>query len=112
MHRTSLLLALAASASLAVPAAAQGPEGESLQLRPSTELRGTPMAPERGRGPRLVPLEVSINGARAGNWLLLERDGVLYAPPDAFDEWRLNRDPRAQPVRHGGQAGYALSSLP
>ncbi len=38
-----------------------------------------------------MPLEVSINGAKTGNWLLLERGGVLYAPADAFEEWRLNR---------------------
>jgi len=37
---------------------------------------------------RILPLEVTVNGAKGGTWLLLERAGVLYAPRDAFEEWR------------------------
>ena len=96
MHGTRLLLALATSAGLEIPdAAAQVPEGESLQLRMAAELAmGSPQA---APAPKVIPLEVTINGARAGNWALLENEGVLYAPVDAFEEWRLNRDPRIAP---------------
>ena len=106
MHGTRLLLALATSTGLSTPALAQPAEGEGLTLRQSVELGA--VAPQ----PRLMPLEVSINGARAGNWALLEHEGVLYAPPDAFEEWRLNRDPRVNPFLHRNQTWYPLSSLP
>jgi outer membrane usher protein len=61
---------------------------------------------------RIIPLEVSINGARAGSWVLMERGGVLYAQLDAFEEWRINRDPRAPAVVHRGETWYPLGSLP
>jgi len=112
MHGTSrLLLALATSAGLAAAdAAAQAPAGDNgLQLKPARELASGTMRPA---APRLLPLEIAINGARAGNWALLESEGVLYAPADAFEEWRLNRDPRVQPYLYRGQPWYPLSSLP
>ena len=111
MRGTRLLLAFAASASLAMPeAAAQAPQGSVPQVSPTEDLRSAKPAAEPA--PRFIPLEVSINGARAGNWVLMERAGLLYAPADAFDEWRLNRDPRAQALMQRGQAWYPLASLP
>jgi outer membrane usher protein len=85
-------------------------ENDALKLRLAEELHRA----ERDSRPalRFIPLEVSINGARAGSWVLMEREGVLYAPMDAFQEWRLNRDPRAQPVLSRGTYWYPLSSLP
>ena len=61
---------------------------------------------------RLLPLEITVNGAPVGSWVLLERDGSLYAPADAFEEWRVNRRPTAPPFSHMGQQWYALSSVP
>ncbi len=61
---------------------------------------------------RLVPLEVTINGAKTGNWLLMERNGMLYAPEDAFEEWRLNRRPDARAISERGQTWYSLASVP
>ncbi|NMM05586.1 MAG: fimbrial biogenesis outer membrane usher protein [Polaromonas sp.] len=61
---------------------------------------------------RLLPLEITVNGVQAGNWVLLERDGALYAPADAFDEWRVNRRPAAEPLVHQGQPWYPLSAVP
>jgi outer membrane usher protein len=109
MHGTRLLVVFALSAGFAMPdALAQAPEGESLQLRVTPELaRG-----EAQPAPKVIPLEVTVNGARAGNWALLENEGVLYAPADAFEEWRLNRDPRIAPFVYRGQPWYPLSSLP
>lgn len=61
---------------------------------------------------RLLPLEVSINGAMGGAWTLFERDGVLYAPEDAFEEWRVKRRPNAVGVSYRGQTWYPLASVP
>lgn len=60
---------------------------------------------------RLVPLEVNVNRTPSGNWTLLERDGVLYAPADAFVEWRLTRNPQADALDYLGQAWYPLTSV-
>ena len=60
---------------------------------------------------KLRPLEVTVNGARAGDWVLLERDGVLYAPKAAFDEWRVLLRPNALSVDVRGQQHFALSDI-
>jgi len=61
---------------------------------------------------RMIPLDVSINGSREGNWVLLEQGGALYAPVDAFEEWRIARKPDALPLIYKGQPWYKLSSVP
>src|SRR5690242_12848766 len=61
---------------------------------------------------RAMPLEVIVNGAKAGAWILVERAGVLYAPADAFDEWRLQVGPGAPKLVFKGQDYLALSSIP
>ena len=82
----------------------------------------TPTIPRRLQQPASVessanriqqlPLEVSINGEEVGSWVLLERDGTLFAPVDAFAEWRINRRPNAEPMVYQGRQWYALSSVP
>lgn len=86
------------------------PVDDSLRLRLATELIAVPA--DARLAPRLLPVEVTVNGARVGSWVLLEIDGELHAPADAFVEWRIIRDPAAQPAEHYGQRWYALSSLP
>jgi outer membrane usher protein len=66
-------------------------------------------APQRDR---LIPLDVSINSANVGSWVLLERQGILYAPQDAFESWRLNLRPDAVPVQLRGQNWFSLSAIP
>ena len=61
---------------------------------------------------RLIPLEIFINGARAGDWVLLDLNGVLLAPIDAFEEWRLIRRSDVPGVPYRGQLYYPLSSVP
>ena len=91
MRGTLLQLAVAASAGLAMAqAAAQAPRTAEPQVTPAGELRDA--APEAEPATRIIPLEVSINGARAGSWVLMERGGALYAQLEAFEEWRINRD--------------------
>ena len=54
-----------------------------------------------------MPLEVSINTVQVGNWALLERGGVLYAPEEALVEWRIERNPAWQPLLTAGLWTYA-----
>ncbi len=66
----------------------------------------------RNTPPRMLPLEITVNGAASGSWLLIESGDVLYAPADAFDAWRINRHLQAEPVVHQGQNWYALTTVP
>lgn len=61
---------------------------------------------------RPVPFEVVINGARSGTWLMIERGGSLYAPVDAFQEWRLAIAAEAPRIEFRGQEYRALSAVP
>lgn len=61
--------------------------------------------------PRPLPLEVFINGTRAGDWVLLDVKGIFHATADAFEEWRLIRSPDAAAVQYRGQPWYPLSSV-
>lgn len=61
---------------------------------------------------RFLPMDVSVNGARSGNWVLLEANGALFAPAEAFDEWRVSRDPQVKALELRGQSWYPLSSVP
>ena len=60
---------------------------------------------------RLLSLEVVVNGQKTGTWLLLEQDAKLYAPRDAFDEWRVQLDPATQSVSHRGQNYWPLDTV-
>lgn len=68
--------------------------------------------PAAATGDRLIPLEVTINSVSGGSWALLERNGVLYAPADAFEEWRVTRRPNAVAVIYREQTWYPLGSVP
>lgn len=63
---------------------------------------------------KLHPVEVVVNGAKSGTWLLLERAGAMYAPFDAFEEWRVQLSSDAQPIdyKFDGQAYWPLSAVP
>jgi len=85
----------------------------ALALAMTPALAQTPPAALTGpRAPRLIPLEVVVNGARSGTWLLLEREGSLYAPQDAFEEWRLQRPMSADTIEFRGQTYWPLSAVP
>ncbi|HEY7237708.1 MAG TPA: fimbria/pilus outer membrane usher protein [Burkholderiales bacterium] len=91
-------------------ASAQAPGNAEAQVRAADEPGSA--AAEAEPATRVIPLEVSINGARAGSWVLMERGGALYAQLDAFEEWRINREPRAPAVAYRGETWYPLASLP
>ena len=84
--------------------------GLAVQAQVAASSNAPPAA--RAANDRLLPLEVFINSTKGGVWTLLERNGILYAPEDAFEEWRLNRRPSAQDIDFQGQRWYALSSIP
>src|SRR6185437_15468636 len=84
-----------------------------LALAMPQALAQTPPAHLTGpHAPKLVPLEVIVNGARSGTWLLLERDGALYAPQDAFEEWRLQRPVTGDTIEFHGQLYWPLAAVP
>lgn len=61
---------------------------------------------------RIIPLEATVNGARAGAWPFVERQGQLYVGPDALEEWRLRIPPQLRPIRVRGSDFYPLSAFP
>ena len=83
----------------------------ALTLWISTSAAQT-VAPGGSAVERLLPLEVTVNGAKGGTWLFLERAGALYAPSDAYEEWRVQLKPSAQPILYKGQPYFPLSAVP
>lgn len=61
---------------------------------------------------RIFPLEVTVNGAKGGTWVFVERAGVLYAPRDAFEEWRVQLKPDAAAIDFKGEKYWPLSAVP
>ncbi|MCY0858728.1 fimbria/pilus outer membrane usher protein [Cupriavidus sp. D39] len=63
-------------------------------------------------GMRLLPLEIVLNGANVGSWTLLESHGELYAPAEAFEEWRVTLKHGEQAIEYRNQRWYALGAVP
>ena len=61
---------------------------------------------------RVIPFEVTINGLKSGIWPFIERDGILFAPKEAFDEWRVSLRPSALSVRFQDVDYYSLAGVP
>jgi outer membrane usher protein len=53
-------------------------------------------------GERVLPVEVTVNGGSGGIWPIVSRDGVLYAPVEAFTAWRLQVRPDTPTVEYRG----------
>jgi len=98
---------LAATVALCSNAVAQTPPPLTAPPPAAALQAGTGAATER-----LLPLEVTVNGAKGGTWLLIERLGALYAPRDAFDEWRLRADPDAAAFDYRGTDYLPLAGIP
>ncbi len=64
------------------------------------------------QGIKVLPLEVTINGATAGSWVFIESNGILYAPDETFGEWRLNRRENAPAISYRNEQWYSLASVP
>ena len=63
-------------------------------------------------GDSLRPLEVIVNGAPTGTWPLLERNGELYAPANAFEEWRVQLRANTPAIAYRGMNYLPLSAVP
>ena len=114
VHATGLRYAFLLAAILPLAAGAQAPPAEqpgSIAPPPSIAAPGKPKA-STDTQPRLLPLEIFINGTRAGDWVLLDLKGVLHATADAFEEWRVIRSPGGEGVPYRGQRWYPLASVP
>jgi outer membrane usher protein len=68
-------------------------------------------SPSPARGDRFRPLEVRVNQTPVGTWTLLERNGRLYAPEEAFTDWRINRPPTGASIDARGDTWYALDAV-
>lgn len=107
--------ALAAGAASSAPAtgssAGSAPESAAGAGGSSPSAAGVGATPSSS-AEQLMPLEVRVNNAKAGTWLILEKGGQLYATPDAFEEWRLSVDPDAKGVEYRGRTWYPLAAIP
>jgi outer membrane usher protein len=61
---------------------------------------------------RVLPMEVTVNGAKSGTWLFVERAGTLYVQREAFDEWRIIVNADTKPIEFKGQQYWPLSAVP
>ncbi|MFW5431628.1 MAG: fimbria/pilus outer membrane usher protein [Methylophilaceae bacterium] len=61
---------------------------------------------------KALPMEVTVNGAKSGTWLFIERAGALYVQRDAFEEWRIILDADTKPVDFRGQKFWPLDAVP
>lgn len=60
---------------------------------------------------RVLPMEVTVNGAKSGTWLFVERAGTLYVQHEAFDEWRIIVNADTKPIEFKGQQYWPLSAV-
>jgi outer membrane usher protein len=82
----------------------------SLSVPPAREAAASRSA-EPG-APLPMAVEVFINNARAGDWLVLDVDGALHATQEAFDAWRVMRPAGAPAFSYRGELWYPLGAVP
>lgn len=112
-----LLLLLLYSGQLYAASELQPPTPSSTS--PATTTDSSP-APTQADSPisqttdNILPLEIVINGTKSGTWLLVEHDGEMYAPADAFEEWRVQLPPDVKSIKltHFDQPYLPLSAVP
>lgn len=66
----------------------------------------------RALSQRLLPMEVTVNGVKAGTWLFMEQAGVLYVQREALDEWRVVIKQNVTPIQLKGQQYWPLDAVP
>jgi len=71
-----------------------------------------PTTPQGAAGQHVFPFDVTVNGKKSGTWLFVEIAGELYAPRDAFDEWRINPAADTPAMDFKGQSYLPLSAIP
>jgi outer membrane usher protein len=63
-------------------------------------------------GERVLPVEVTINKGTGGIWPIVSRDGVLYAPVEAFAQWRMQVRPDTATIDYRGFRYYPVTAVP
>lgn len=69
------------------------------------------VAPPQRPALRWQPLEVQINSATVGSWVLLERNGELMASESMLENWRVRPPPIGEAFEHLQDRWYPLSAL-
>jgi len=72
---------------------------------------GTVASRQTATPPRLMPLEVMLNGTNVGNWLLLQTADGFHAPREALDAWRVTPPTQAERLKFQQENWYALSAI-
>jgi outer membrane usher protein len=98
-----------ADATLQTPSTAIGPQR---RLERSLALPSAAAPGAKPDEPRPMAVEVFINNARAGDWLVLDANGVLHATQEAFDAWRVIRSPEAAAIPYRGELWYPINAVP
>ncbi|HXF77879.1 MAG TPA: fimbria/pilus outer membrane usher protein [Usitatibacter sp.] len=78
---------------------------------PVSPLAGA-ASPPAATEDRIYPLDVTVNGAKGGTWVFIERNGVLFAPREAFDEWRVHVREDIRPIDFKGEPYWPLTAVP
>jgi outer membrane usher protein len=69
-------------------------------------------ATEQTKADKTLPMAVTVNGAKSGTWLFIERAGALYVQRDALEEWRIILDADTKPIVFRGQKFWPLDAVP
>lgn len=56
-------------------------------------------------------LDVLVNGTPVGRWPVIDRQGLLLVPEDAWTRWALRRPAAAVAQQHGGRSWWPLLAL-
>lgn len=91
---------------------------EPLSLERPTDIKiepkksPAPVNTAKSVADKVLPMEVTVNGAKSGTWLFVERAGTLYVQREAFDEWRVIVNADTKPIDFKGQPFMPLSAVP
>lgn len=62
-------------------------------------------------GERVLPVDVTVNGGPGGIWPIVSRDGMLYAPVEAFAAWRLQARPDTPTISYRGLRYFPVAAV-
>ena len=84
---------------------------QSIASGPLAQTRRARCARRRRVRDRIIPLEATVNGTKAGAWPFVERAGALYVVPEAIEEWRLQL-PANHAHPRAGRDSTSLAAMP
>lgn len=102
----------ATAENISTPATSSTDHTPPLETLPAISSASSADPATTTRADRIMPLEVLVNGSKSGTWLFVEHAGALYAPKDAFEEWRVQLDPTAQHIRFRNEDYWPLAAVP